>query len=145
MYRKKRSDEVIHILSKSITTTSHQRVSFLNISLELQKIKFQLFLIGHWNKYQFKWFSQQIQSINLNCNMSLIQTSIVTLLVHFIQGGDDYWNEDFDENKNCAREEDIEKLRRETEPVRCASAARYGNLYLHSPLWFLINFLPRIS
>ena len=64
--------------------------------------------------------------------MSLIQTCIVILLVHFIQGGEDYWNEDFDENKNCAREEDIKKLRRETEPGRCASAARSGKLI--SPL-----------
>ena len=38
------------------------------------------------------------------------------------QGDPDYWDEDFDENKNCAREMEMEELQRETEPQRCASA-----------------------
>ena len=40
----------------------------------------------------------------------------------------DYWHEDFDETKNCAREEEIKELQRETEPARCASAAKSGIL-----------------
>ena len=66
--------------------------------------------------------------------------------MHFTQAGssDDYWEEDFDENKNCAREREMTELQRETEPGRCASAARSGDLYLAS-LYFLIDYLPRIS
>ena len=77
--------------------------------------------------------------------MSLMRTFTLLLLVHFTQArSDDYWNEDFDENKNCAREREMTELQRETEPGRCASAARSGDLYLAS-LYFLIDYLPRIS
>ena len=33
----------------------------------------------------------------------------------------DYWDSDFDENKNCEKEELIGKLSREETPDRCAS------------------------
>ena len=76
--------------------------------------------------------------------MSLMRTFTVLLLVHFTQArSDDYWNEDFDENKNCARERDMKELQRETKPGRCASAIRSGNII--SPFYFLIIFLSRIS
>ena len=68
----------------------------------------------------------------------------VILLVHFSRGNEDYWNEDFDPNKNCAKEKEMNELQRETEPIRCASAAGSGDLYLIS-ISFLINFLTRIS
>ena len=61
-------------------------------------------------------------------NICLMQAYTLILLMHFTQGSEDYWAEDFDENKNCVREEEMKVLRRETEPGRCASAAGSGNL-----------------
>ena len=57
-------------------------------------------------------------------------TYIVILLVHvhIAQATLDYWHEDFDDTKNCARQEEMKELRRETEPARCASAAKSGIL-----------------
>ena len=52
-----------------------------------------------------------------------MRTSTVILLVHFTLGADDYWDEDFDENKNCVREEEMRELKQETEPGRCAEAS----------------------
>ena len=43
--------------------------------------------------------------------------------MHFTQGSEDYWNEDFDENKNCVREEEMTKLQREADPGRCSSSS----------------------
>ena len=60
--------------------------------------------------------------------MSLMQLHTVLLLVHLTQARDDYWEEDFDENKNCAREREMRELQRETEPGRCADAAGVGQL-----------------
>ena len=54
--------------------------------------------------------------------MSLMQVYTVILLMHFTQGGEDYWDEDFDENKNCDREEEMTKLQREADPGRCSSS-----------------------
>ena len=65
--------------------------------------------------------------------------------MHFTQGSEDYWNEDFDENKNCVREEEMKVLQRETEPRRCASAAGSGSLLFYSASYFLLKFLPRVS
>ena len=51
--------------------------------------------------------------------------SLVLLLLPFItQAKDDpdYWSGDFDENKNCDREEEMTKLRKETDPGRCSSS-----------------------
>ena len=78
-------------------------------------------------------------------DMSLIQTCAVLLLIHFSQGREDYWADDFDENKNCARQEEINQLRGETDNERCASAGT-GHLYLASltSVIFLI-FLCRVS
>ena len=50
------------------------------------------------------------------------------MLVQFTQASEDYWDEDFDENKNCVREEEMKELQRETEPGRCALAAGSGQL-----------------
>ena len=33
----------------------------------------------------------------------------------------DYWDPDFDENKNCIREEEMTKLRGAKEPAKCAA------------------------
>ena len=48
--------------------------------------------------------------------------------VHITQAAVDYWSEDFDETKNCARDEEMKELRRETEGARCAVAAKSGIL-----------------
>ena len=51
--------------------------------------------------------------------------SLVLLLLPFImQAKDDpdYWADDFDENKNCDREEEMTKLIKETDPGRCSSS-----------------------
>ena len=51
--------------------------------------------------------------------------SLVLLLLPFImQAKDDpdYWSGDFDENKNCVREEEMTKLQREADPGRCSSS-----------------------
>ena len=32
----------------------------------------------------------------------------------------DYWSDDFDENKNCVREQEMMELQREQEPGRCS-------------------------
>ena len=60
-----------------------------------------------------------------------MQVYTVIFLVHLTHGQrvPDYWDEDFDENKNCAREEEMTKLQNETEPRRCASASGSGNSY----------------
>ena len=76
--------------------------------------------------------------------MSLMRTLTVILLVYFTQAREDYWDEDFDENKNCVREEEMMELQRETEPGRCASATGSG-INMISPLYLIFNFLPRIS
>ena len=57
-------------------------------------------------------------------------TYIVILLVplYIAQATLDYWHEDFDDTKNCAREKEMKELGRETEPARCASAAKSGIL-----------------
>ena len=39
---------------------------------------------------------------------------------------EDYFDEEFDPNKNCVREEEMKKLRGEAEPERCATARRQG-------------------
>ena len=45
-------------------------------------------------------------------------------MVYFSLAKDlDYWDEDFDENKNCAREGEMKKLQREIDPGRCASSS----------------------
>ena len=44
------------------------------------------------------------------------------------QASVDYWDDEFDDDKNCAREEEMKELRRETEGARCASAAKSGIL-----------------
>ena len=61
--------------------------------------------------------------------------------MHFTQAIDDYWDEDFDENKNCVREEKMTQLQRQTEPGRCASAARSGNIL--SP-FFIVEVLVKL-
>ena len=53
----------------------------------------------------------------------LMRTSTVIFLIQFIRASDDYWDEDFDENKNCVREEEMKELKQETEPGRCAEAS----------------------
>ena len=59
------------------------------------------------------------------------------------QGDPDYWDEDFDENKNCAREEEMTKLQNETEPRRCASASGSGNSY-HFVVFVYFSFLESV-
>ena len=39
---------------------------------------------------------------------------------------EDYFTEEYDPNKNCQREEEMKKLREETEPARCSRATRQG-------------------
>ena len=58
------------------------------------------------------------------------------LLVHFTQAQEDYWDEDFDVNKNCVREEEIQRLQRETEPgrSRCAETGKFGKLEISSAM-----------
>ena len=47
----------------------------------------------------------------------------VSLLAFIVKADDDdYWADDFDENKNCVREKEMRKLQRETEPARCSSS-----------------------
>ena len=58
----------------------------------------------------------------------LMRTSAVVFLVQFIRASDDYWDEDFDENKNCVREEEMRELQQETEPGRCAESVQSGDL-----------------
>lgn len=51
---------------------------------------------------------------------------LILLLLPFIANAredPDYWSDDFDENKNCVREEEMMKLQRETEPGRCSSSS----------------------
>ena len=43
-----------------------------------------------------------------------------------ISSSDDYWADDFDENKNCEKEDLLKKLSRQKNPGRC-SFARRGN------------------
>ena len=47
---------------------------------------------------------------------------LTALVIISSTGAIDYWDEDFDENKNCAREMEMKELQRETEPQRSASA-----------------------
>ena len=54
----------------------------------------------------------------------LILTSSIQLKV---KASMDYWDDDFDEDKNCAKEELIKKLRRESGGERCAIKSR-GNI-----------------
>ena len=42
---------------------------------------------------------------------------------------EDYFDEEYDPNKNCLREEEMSKLRVETEPERCARATLQGNTF----------------
>jgi len=52
------------------------------------------------------------------------QTCAYLLLVSVhlvINNGEDYWSDDFDEDKNCEQEELIAKLQKETSPSKCSS------------------------
>ena len=46
--------------------------------------------------------------------------------VLFAECNNDYFEEDFDENKNCKDEETIEELEKQKDPVRCITV-RKGN------------------
>ena len=59
----------------------------------------------------------------------------ISILIHYIlcvlfavcnADNDDYFEEDFNENKNCKNEEEINKLKKLQDPVRCVSVS-YGN------------------
>ena len=41
---------------------------------------------------------------------------------------DDYWNEDFDPNKNCIREDEMTELQNVPEPNNCAIGDTRGRL-----------------
>ena len=43
------------------------------------------------------------------------------LALHLVINMEDYWSDDFDEDKNCDQEELIKKLQKETSPSRCSS------------------------
>ena len=78
-------------------------------------------------KYFFYFCSRALQIIMLRVWL----TCIVILLVHHVhmtQAFVDYWDDEFDDDKNCAREEEMKELQRETEGARCAIAARSGIL-----------------
>ena len=47
----------------------------------------------------------------------------------------DYWDGDFDENKNCEKEELIGKLSREEQPGRCASKTEGNVLSFYVSKW----------
>ena len=51
------------------------------------------------------------------------QTCAYLLLaaVQLVINKEDYWSDDFDEDKNCEQEELIKKLQKETSPSRCSS------------------------
>ena len=55
-------------------------------------------------------------------SLTMMLRILTALVIISSTGTIDYWDEDFDENKNCAREMEMEELQRETEPQRCASA-----------------------
>ena len=52
-----------------------------------------------------------------------MQTKTVLLLVYLTQARVDYWDEDFDEDKNCVREEEMKELQREVDNGKCASSS----------------------
>ena len=55
------------------------------------------------------------------------QTCAYLLLVSVhlvINNGEDYWSDDFDEDKNCEQEELIAKLQKETSPSKCSSKVK---------------------
>ena len=51
----------------------------------------------------------------------------VLLLIHLGRGFEDYFSEDYDPSKNCAREEEMKKLWEERDPERCARASPLGS------------------
>ena len=57
-----------------------------------------------------------------------MQTKTVLLLVCLTQTRVDYWDEDFDEDKNCVREEEMKELQRDVDQGKCASSSA-GNEY----------------
>ena len=62
-------------------------------------------------------------------NISLMQTKTVLLLVCLTQARVDYWDEDFDEDKNCVREEEMKELQRDVDQGKCASSSA-GNQHM---------------
>ena len=55
-------------------------------------------------------------------SLTMMLRILTALVIISSTGAIDYWDEDFDENKNCAREMEMKELQRETEPQRSASA-----------------------
>ena len=62
-------------------------------------------------------------------------------------GTEDYWDDNFDENKNCEAEEEIKKLSRLPQPKRCAVAKHGNNFtnYHQDNAYFQISLLPIIQ
>ena len=50
---------------------------------------------------------------------------------------DDYWDGDWDENKNCEKEEQITKLLQEQNPARCAMKSKGNQMRIQSNLYSL--------
>ena len=71
-------------------------------------------------------------------NIRLMQTKTVLLLVYLTQARVDYWDEDFDEDKNCVREEEMKELQRDVEHEKCASSSA-GNK--HRNYVFYLSFM----
>ena len=60
-------------------------------------------------------------------------------LITKAKANNDYWADDFDEDKNCVREEEMKELQRETEPGKCASSSA-GNK--HRNYAFYLSSIP---
>ena len=58
---------------------------------------------------------------------------------------DDYWDGDWDENKNCEKEEKITKLLQEQNPARCAMRSKGNQMHIQSHLYSFRAFVLEIS
>ena len=61
----------------------------------------------------------------MNFNMFVVVCILLAVQPRRLVGTDDYWDDNFDEDKNCAAEDEIEKLLNQPKPTRCA-VAKHG-------------------
>ena len=58
-------------------------------------------------------------------------------LITKAKANNDYWADDFDEDKNCVREEEMKELQRDVDQGKCASSSA-GNEY-RNDVFYLIS------
>ena len=61
----------------------------------------------------------------MNFNMFVVVCILLAVQPRGLARTDDYWDENFDEDKNCEAEDEIEKLLNQPKPTRCA-VTRHG-------------------